>query len=71
MAEYLTTADVASLLETRVRRLVSGPMSEPAASEGTGGLLALTILAAAAAVAFSDLSFSLHAVTEAMVTSLP
>jgi Zn-dependent protease with chaperone function len=62
---------VASLLETRVRRLVSGPMSEPAASEGTGGLLALTILAAAAAVAFSDLSFSLHAVTEAMVTSLP
>ena len=65
---------VASLLETRVRRLVGEPIARPA---GVGerwvpvALVALLAVAIATGFGLSDLAFGLHTVTESLVARLP
>jgi hypothetical protein len=62
---------VASLLETRVRRLVAGQVAVPAGMGKLWVLVALVTIVVAASVGLSDLSVALHTVTESMVANLP
>jgi beta-lactamase regulating signal transducer with metallopeptidase domain len=62
---------VAALLETRVRRLVDGEARVPRARVAFWRAIAGAALALPAAAWMLDLSYSVHQVTEALVTYLP
>ena len=69
-SEVWSAFHVPSLLETRVRRLVSAPLM-PAAAGRAWNLAALVVVGAAAIVGLSDLGYALHEVTESFVANLP
>lgn len=62
---------VPSLLETRVRRLVGGPLAAPASVGRLWRGAAIVVAAAAVAAGCSDFSYALHEVTESFVATLP
>ena len=62
---------VPSLLETRVRRLVGGPLAAPASVGRLWRGAAIVAAAAAVAAGFSDFSYALHEVTESFVATFP
>jgi Zn-dependent protease with chaperone function len=62
---------VPTLLETRVRRLVSEPLTAPARSRRQWGSVAAVAIAVPLGVWLLGFSHTLHVVTEAMVTYLP
>jgi Zn-dependent protease with chaperone function len=69
-SEAWSAFHVPNLLETRVRRLVSAPMT-PAAMGRAWAFAALLAAGAAAVVGLSDLGYALHEVTESFVANLP
>jgi Zn-dependent protease with chaperone function len=62
---------LAALLETRVRRLTAGRAPADTGDSPRWGGLVLAAIGVATAAWFSDGSYALHQVTEAMVTHLP
>jgi hypothetical protein len=62
---------VASLLETRVRRLVAGPQPVPRSVGRFSYSMMLLAVGVPAAVWLLDFSHTFHVITEAMVTVLP
>jgi hypothetical protein len=62
---------VAALLETRVKRLVGGEASVPRTRAEVWRTIAAAAIALPAAAWMLDLSYAVHLVTEALVTSLP
>jgi len=62
---------LASLLETRVRRLTAGRVPTSSSNDQLWRGLVLAAIGVAAAAWFSDGSYAIHQVTESMVTHLP